>query len=52
MKNKPKNIPHPSLSKAQQLSALELNAFKIEDRHTLLTPELLEKMSKSSTKEG
>ena len=49
MKNRPLNIPHPSLTKAQILSPLELNGFKLEDRHTLLTPELLKKMSVSTT---
>ena len=32
----------------RKLSALELNNIKLNDKHTLLTPDYLEKMVKSS----
>jgi hypothetical protein len=39
---KPKQIPGPDLPSAQVLSPMELNNLKFTDRHTLLTPEVLE----------
>jgi hypothetical protein len=47
---KVKNIPHPELKSARQLKPLELNAFQIEKRHTILTPEQLERLAKDSKK--
>lgn len=41
-----KQIPHPQLDKATRLTAADLNKMKFDPRHTLLTPELLEKATK------
>ena len=43
--NKPKIIPHPNFEHAKRLSPLELNNLRYDNRHTVITPELLEKMS-------
>lgn len=40
-----KPIHRPSLDHARVLSALELNNYRFSDKHTVLTPELLEKMA-------
>lgn len=40
----PLQIRRPELKDARTLGPMELNAIKFADRHTLLTPELLEKM--------
>ncbi len=46
----PKNIPHPNLRNAEKLSPLQLNEIKIDEKHTVLTPQLLEEMaSKNKT---
>lgn len=42
---KPLNIPHPKLTSATPLSAFDLNKYTLGIKHTLLTPELLEKMT-------
>ena len=39
---KPKHISRPDVQSAMVLSPMELNNLKFTDRHTLLTPELLE----------
>lgn len=39
----PKRIPHPDLKDARQLGPMDLNAIKFTDKHTLLTPEVLER---------
>lgn len=45
---RPLQIARPELKGARALSPMELNAVKFTDRHTLLTPELLEKMKPAS----
>lgn len=40
----PLQIRRPELKDARTLGPMELNAIKFTDRHTLLTPGLLEKM--------
>lgn len=44
MMKRPLQIAPPELKSARRLSPMELNGVKFTDRHTLLTPELLEKM--------
>lgn len=41
---KPLSIPEPDLKDAQKLSPLQLNEIKIEDKHTVLTPQILKQM--------
>ncbi len=41
----PKIIKKPELKSAVKLSGLELNGFRFDIKHTVLTPELLEKMA-------
>lgn len=43
-----KRIHRPTLETARVLSALELNNYHFSDKHTVLTPELLEKMAVSA----
>ncbi len=43
--NKPLSIPHPDLKEAVKLSPLQLNEIKVEEKHTVLTPQLLEQMA-------
>lgn len=45
MRKKPKHIKRPTLKSGRLLSALELNSIKCEDAHTVLTPEMLERMA-------
>ena len=45
----PKKIARPTLPDARPLSALEMNALKFTDKHTVLTPEYLEKMREATT---
>lgn len=40
----PKNIPQPSLESAVELKPLQLNNIRIGKKHTVLTPEQLEKI--------
>lgn len=47
---KPLNIPQPDLKSAQPLTPLQLNAFRFDPKHTVLTTELLEKMASSEKK--
>lgn len=42
-----KRIHRPTLESARVLSALELNNYRFSGKHTVLTPELLEKMAAS-----
>lgn len=42
-----RQIPRPELEKAGKLTPLELNAIKLDDKHTVLTPELLERLAKT-----
>lgn len=37
----------PELKSATPLTALELNGFKLDVKHTVLTPELLDKMAQT-----
>ena len=39
-----KTIPKPELKSAKPLSPLEMNAIHFDKKHTVLTPELLEKI--------
>lgn len=43
-----KRIHRPTLETARVLSALELNNYHFSGKHTVLTPEVLEKMAASS----
>lgn len=43
----PKHIPRPTLSSATPLRAPELNNIRFSDKHTPLTPEILEKAARS-----
>lgn len=47
MKTSVKQIPHPVFEKAVKLTPLQLNAMKCEERHTLLTPEVLSTLSET-----
>lgn len=49
--NAPKKIKTPELKSARKLNGLELNGFRFDVKHTVLTPELLEKMT-SDRKRG
>lgn len=44
--NKVKSIPHPELKNAEVLSPLQLNKLPYRKKHTLLTPDRLEKMAR------
>ncbi|MDE5785253.1 MAG: hypothetical protein K2H98_01850 [Duncaniella sp.] len=46
--SKIKSIPHPDFSSAQKLTPLQLNAFRCEKKHTLLTPAQLEKIARQA----
>lgn len=46
----PKIISKPELKSAKKLNALELNALRIGNKHTLLTPELMERMAREKSK--
>lgn len=48
----PENIKilKPDFKSAEKLSPLQLNAFRIQKKHTPLTPEQLERFSKTSSK--
>lgn len=41
----PKHINPPKFEKARKLSLLELNQMKASDKHTVITPELLARMT-------
>lgn len=43
---KPKHLVMPALSDAVELRPMELNNIRFSAKHTVLTPELLEQMSK------
>lgn len=45
---KPKDIPHPKFEHAKSLTLLELNGLKIDNKHTLLTPQILERVASQS----
>lgn len=47
--NKIKHITVPDLKSAKKLTPLELNSFKCQRKHTLLTPDLLERISRSAS---
>lgn len=47
-----KRIHRPTLESARVLSALELNNYRFSGKHTVLTPELLEKMAASSQRKN
>ncbi len=46
----PKQIPSPILKSAVALSPLDLNNCKLNPRHTILTPELLEQIAAAGDK--
>ena len=48
--NKIKEIPHPDFKSAIKLTPLQLNAFRCQKKHTLLTPERLKRIARSSSK--
>ncbi len=45
---KVKQIPRPEFTSAEKLSPLQLNSFRCEKKHTLLTPEQLEKITRDA----
>ena len=42
-----KRIVKPELTDAKELSPLELNKYRFSDKHTVLTPDQLEKLAAS-----
>lgn len=42
---KVKQIRHPEFTNATRLTPLQLNALRYEEKHTLLTPELMASLS-------
>lgn len=44
--NKPKQIKQPEIPGAVKMTPLELNKFRLDRKHTVLTPEVLEKKGK------
>lgn len=48
--SKIKQIKHPDFVSATRLTPLQLNSTKIDGKHTVLTPELLEEMAKEKNK--
>lgn len=46
---KPRHIPRPKLNSATHLTPMQLNAMACETKHTLLTPELLERMARENS---
>lgn len=51
MKRTPKHIERPSLKSARPLTALQLNELRLKVKHSVLTPELLEKMASAKSDE-
>lgn len=49
MNNNIKDIPRPDFEAAVRLTPLQLNAFRCQKKHTLLTPERLKRIAKSSS---
>ena len=49
MNNNIKDIPRPDFESAVRLTPLQLNAFRCQKKHTLLTPERLKRIAKSSS---
>lgn len=47
-----KRIHRPTLETARVLSAMELNNYRFSGKHTVLTPELLEKMAASAQRKN
>lgn len=47
---KPKHIEMPPSFEGQELSPAQLNAMRVDMKHTVLTPDLLEKMVESKPK--
>lgn len=45
-----KQIPHPAFTSARQLKPLEMNALRCQRKHTVLTPEQLDRISRSKDK--
>lgn len=45
--NEIKQIPRPELKSARKMTPLELNNIRIGKKHTVLTPEQLEELSRS-----
>lgn len=41
MKREIKQIPHPELKSAERLTPLQLNGMRWDNKHTVLTPEIL-----------
>lgn len=40
---------HPQLKSATTLTAREMNALRFSDKHTILTPEQLERLARSAS---
>lgn len=45
-----KQIPHPDFTSARRLKPLEMNAIRCQRRHSILTPEQLDRIAKSKDK--
>ncbi len=43
-----KQIPRPDFTSARRLKPLEMNAIRINRRHTILTPDQLDRLARSS----
>lgn len=45
-----KQIPHPTLQSAHRLTPMEMNGIRCQRKHTILTPEQLDRIAKSNQK--
>lgn len=45
-----KQIPRPDFTSARKLKPLEMNAIRCQRRHTILTPEQLDRIARSKDK--
>ncbi len=45
-----KQIPHPDLTSARKLKPLEMNSIRCQRRHSILTPEQLDRIARSKDK--
>ena len=46
--NSVKNIPRPEFTSARRLTPMEMNNIRCQKRHTVLTPEQIEKLAPTS----
>lgn len=50
MMSRPLHINPPAFEKARKLTMLELNQLRASVRHTVITPDMLSKMTENQTK--